>query len=401
MASQGAVAAHNGYPNARPFLLMEGGPLYRIEKRVGLIKENAPYIIREATFAAALTWFPLLILSALQGTAAGRHVPVSFLKDFSAYTRFLLALPLLLLAEIVLGPRIAEAAEHFVLSGVVGEDDFEKFDDLIGDGLRLRDSVIAEIIMIALSYIISIVAFRITAVRAVTWYATPAGDRMALTLAGWWLILFCTPLLQFVTLRWLWRVFLWFLFLARVCHLNLHLFPTHPDEAAGIGFVGETQRFFGILLFAYSIGITGVIANQVVYGKVPLTTFGPAIAVYVVICLGILLLPLAIFTPTLLITKKAGLYKYGTLATDYTGSFDRKWIRGIKTGEEGLLGTGDIQSLADLGNSYAYIQRMNMLPLHPRTLFHLLVAAILPMVPLVLTVMPLKDVLHLLLKVFM
>jgi hypothetical protein len=380
---------------------MEGGPLFRIEKRVGLIKANSQLTVRRAIWAAVVTWLPLLILSAIQETALGHEVSVPFLHDFSVYSRFLLAVPLLLLAEIILGPRIAEAAAHFVTSGVVAEKDFPQFDHAVEEGLRSRDSILAEVVIGILAYVISISAFRMTAVHVSTWYATRTDASISMTWAGWWLILFCAPLFQFLLLRWLWRLFLWFRFLSRVCRLDLQLFPTHPDEAGGIGFVGEAQRFFGMLLIAYSFGVTGVIANEVVYDKLPLMQFAPAIAAYVVVALLIIVGPLAIFTGKLIQAKRIGLRRYGTLATSYTGSFDKKWIRGESLEHETLLGTGDIQSLADLGNSYAFIERMNALPVNPRSLIQLVLATLLPMTPLLLTVMPLKDVVKLLLKVLM
>lgn len=142
--------------------------------------------------------------------------------------------------------------------------------------------------------------------------------------------------------------------------------------------------------YRHSAAITGVLANNIVYDKIPLVHFAPAIVIYAIIALLVLTLPLAVFTGKLLATKRLGLYRYGTLATEYTGSFQRKWIRGENPDREALLGTGDIQSLADLGNSYALIQRMNMLPVSPRSLIQLVIATLLPMVPLLLTVMPLK-----------
>src|SRR5215472_12324166 len=178
------------YPNARPLLLMEGGPLYRIERRVGLIKAHAPLMVRRAVLAAALTWLPLLILSIIEGTAWGHSVPVPFLRDFGAYTRFLLALPLFLLAEILLGPRIAGSAEHFVTSGVVIQKDFDEFDAAVANSLHLRDSVLAEIVILILSYTVTITAFRSTAVHVSTWYATQTDAGRAISLPGWWLLLF-------------------------------------------------------------------------------------------------------------------------------------------------------------------------------------------------------------------
>jgi len=98
-------------------------------------------------------------------------------------------------------------------------------------------------------------------------------------------------------------------------------------------------------------------------------------------------------------TKRTGLYKYGTLATEYTSSFQKKWIDTPPPREEALLGSGDIQSLADLGNSFAFIEKMGPLPMGPRTPIVLVAACLVPMVPLLLTVMPLEDVVKMLLKV--
>ena len=181
-------------------------------------------------------------------------------------------------------------------------------------------------------------------------------------------------------------------------NLDLQLFPTHPDHAGGLGFVGETQRFFGVLLFAESIALAGVIANSLVYDNQSLRSYAPAIAVYVVIVLALILGPLVIFARLLRVTKRHGLHQYGTLATTYTGSFHKKWIQNQVPDREPLLGTADIQSLADLGNSFNIIMEMNALPISPRTPIHLLIACLLPMAPLVLTVMPLKDILELLFK---
>jgi hypothetical protein len=387
-----------GVHSCRPFLLMEGGPLYHLEKRVGLIREHAPLTIRRAALSVVITWLPLLILSAIQGRAAGHNVTMPFLRDFSAYTRFLLAIPLLLVAEVVLGPRIAEAAEHFIRSGVVGESDYQKFDSYIDAGLRSRDSVLAEAVIAVIAYVGTMISSGATVVHVSTWRTNQIGSFSSHTWAGWWLLLVCVPLLQFLVLRWLWRLFLWFQFLNRVSKLDMHLYPTHPDESGGLGFVGEAQRFFGSLLFSYSVGAVGVLANMIVYDQTPLKNFASAIATYVVVALLIILGPLVIFTGRLLKTKRKGLHQYGALATTYTGSFQRKWIGNQNPEHEPLLGTGDIQSLADLGNSYGFIEKMGLLPLDLRTVLHLILASLLPMTPLLLTVMPLKDIVKLLVK---
>lgn len=381
-----------------PFLLVECGPLFDFEARVGLIRKDAHQIERRALLAALLAWFPLLVLSGLQGTAFGHRIPLPFLWDFSAWSRFLLAIPLLVLAEKSLGPRIAGAVEHFLTSGLVDPKDYQQFDGIVEQGLRLRNSKAAELVAAILACLVAITGFRLTAAPFSTWYAIRANGRESLTWAGWWLIGFSTPLLHFLMLRWLWRLFLWFQFLGRVCNLNLALFPTHPDKAAGLGFVGRAQRYFSILLFACSIGVAGVLANEIVYERISLRQFVPAIAAYVLVAIVVVVGPLAVFTRTLLRIRRHGLYEYGTLATSYTGSFQRKWILGKNLGDEPLLGTADIQSLADLGNSYDFIERMYALPIDPRILVQLIIVCLLPMAPLLLSVMPLREILKMLIK---
>jgi hypothetical protein len=125
----------------------------------------------------------------------------------------------------------------------------------------------------------------------------------------------------------------------------------------------------------------------------------PAIVTYAVVILIVFTGPLLVFSGMLRRVKRYGLHQYGTLATTYTSSFHKKWIEDDNPDHDPLLGTGDIQSLADLGNSYSIVDKMKPMPIDPLDLLHLAVASLLPMTPLLLTVMPLGDLLKVLLKV--
>jgi hypothetical protein len=378
---------------SRELLPAEGGPTYRIEKRRALMKENSPRIVRRAFVSICLTWLVLLVLAALQGFAVGQSVPVPFLRDVAVHTRFILTVPLLLLAENIVGPRLAHAAAHFISSGVVIGQDFSKFDSAVGRALALCDSTLVRFIFVVLAYAVSGLTVWSTSVHVSTWSVLRTGGCLSLTWAGWWLMLFCIPLFQYMTLRWLWILFLWGQFLWRMSKLNLQLVPIHPDEAGGLGFVGEAQRYFGIIVVAYSLVVAGVLANTVLYDKLPLPQFAGEIAAYAVCAVLFILAPLCVFTPILWETKTTSMSSYGILADEYTRSFHQKWIVGPRAGEEPLLGTADIQSLADLGNSFAFVDKMNFLPVGSRVPVHLALASLIPMAPLLLTVMPLNDIL--------
>jgi hypothetical protein len=380
-------------------LLTEGGPLYRIQKRLKLIREREPRLLKVAGLSIFVTWVPLLFLSAAQGTAfRTATVTVPFLHDFATYTRFLVGVPILILAESILGPRLAAAASFFVTSGLVLEKDYARFDAAVERGLRLRDSIVAELILVIGGYAFALTGLKAFAVHVATWSSTHTEMGFSLTWAGWWLIGFCAPFFNFLMLRWIWRLFLWAQFLGTMNSLDLQLFPPHPDESGGLGFIGRAQQFFGIVLFGYSAATAGVLADSVIYDKVPLQHYAAPIAAYVVVVVGIVIAPLLVFALRLHETKIKGLYQYGSLATSYTSAFHHKWITKSQEESEPLLGTSDIQSLADLGNSFGFIKSMDDLPMNPRTPIHLALACLIPMSPLLLIVIPLKDILKLIFK---
>jgi hypothetical protein len=154
-----------------------------------------------------------------------------------------------------------------------------------------------------------------------------------------------------------------------------------------------------VILFAYSITVAGVLANDVIFDRLPLEHFAPAIGVYILLAVALVLAPLLVFLQTLRRTKRIGLHQYGTLALEYTSSFHRKWIVERRQTDEVLLGTGDIQSLADLGNSFSFVEKMNVVPVGSRTTIHLVLACLIPLSPLLLTMMPLEEILKMVLKV--
>jgi hypothetical protein len=101
--------------------------------------------------------------------------------------------------------------------------------------------------------------------------------------------------------------------------------------------------------------------------------------------------PLMFFSPHLIRAKRVGLCEYGVLASRYVSEFDRKWLGSGASDDEPLIGSGDIQSLADLGNSFQVIRNINPFPFGKDTLIQLVVLIILPSLPLVLTMIPLDE----------
>ena len=141
-----------------------------------------------------------------------------------------------------------------------------------------------------------------------------------------------------------------------------------------------------------------LIASRILFHAEKLKDFNMTMAGLAVLFVLVILGPLAMFTPQLSRAKRRGLSEYGALATVYVAEFDEKWIGGGAKGEE-ILGTADIQSLADLANSYAVVKEMRLVPFGLNDVTRLAAATALPVVPLFLTIMPLEELVTRLLKI--
>jgi hypothetical protein len=214
---------------------------------------------------------------------------------------------------------------------------------------------------------------------------------MRLTAAGYWFVFVSVPIFQFVLLRWYFRFLLWFLFLFRVSRLDLNLVPTHADRAGGLGFLGVSVTAFAPVLMAQGAMLAGLIASQIFHAGRALTEFKVEIVAFLAFFIVITLIPVVVFAPALAAAKRAGLRNFGQLASRYSGSFEKKWFKTDSTADNDLLGTGDIQSLADLGNSFGVVQEMRLMPFGWRDVTRLAAITATPFLPLLLTVFSLED----------
>jgi len=207
------------------------------------------------------------------------------------------------------------------------------------------------------------------------------------------------PILRFILFRWYLRIFIWFRFLWQVSRIDLHLIPTHPDRAAGLAFLGKSAYAFGPILFAQGAMLAGVVAERVLYRGQSLISFKVQIAGFVVFFVLAILGPLLMFTPRLAQAKRKGLADYGLLAQRYVENFEQKWVAGDPSHSEDLLGTSDIQSLADLGNGYAMVRDMRPIPFWLEDVSRLAAATAAPLVPLLLTIFSPEELITRVMKI--
>jgi hypothetical protein len=169
----------------------------------------------------------------------------AFILDLGCYARYLIALPLLVLAEAVCAPRLTAIAGQFIATGLIAEADRPAYERAVASTGRLLQSRTAEFVAFILAYalVVSVIVSKPDAAVPL-WHGVIWGDRIAPTPAGWWGLLVSLPLLFLLLLGWLWRIGLWARFLWLISRTELRLVPSHPTVRAAWGSWRPRSRRF-------------------------------------------------------------------------------------------------------------------------------------------------------------
>jgi len=385
----------------RDFSVIPGGPLFRLLVGARLAGPALERLPRRTVILCAIAWVPLCVLSLVEGRAFGGTM-VPFFADIALHVRLLIALPLLLAAEVAVHRVMPLIVREFVDRGIVPDAARERFGAAVASALRWRDSTAAEIVLLAIVYGAGIAAvwhYKV-ALGLGGWYGDSAAGAKA---AGWWYAAVSLPLFQFIFFRWSYKILVWARFLWQVSRMPLHLVPTHPDGRAGLGFLAEMGLAFAPFLLAHGAILAGTIADRIFFAGDTLSRHVIDIALVVAFGLLLVLGPLLSLTPRLFHAKQHGLLKYGALAERYVREFDAKWFpeRAGAAPDDALLGAADIQSLADLGNSFSTLRSMQLFAFTTEGAVLLAAVTLAPVAPLLLTMIPAGELLERLAKLLL
>jgi len=362
-----------------------GGPLHRLGARFGLVRGTTKAFALGLALGL-LSWSILVALALIEGVA-----PKLFsLSVIGAHVRLLVVIPLFFLCESLLDSRLREFVGLLVSSGVAPRRALPALRSEIARTVRWRDAWLPEIMCLLATVLLSVSAARFH-LSGKTAAADPVRVIDEFRLAGAWYWFVCLPLFRFLMFRWLWRIALWWCFLWRVSGLDLHLVPTHPDGAAGLGYLEVAQTYFAPLVLSVSAVMSASFAEEISSGVSVFEAIYPALAITLVADLALVLAPPCFFAFKLRACREKGLSDYGAFAARYVNDFERKWLNPSNVPAEPLLGTADLQSLADLSNSVAVVRNMRSVPVSARLSITVMTAALLPMAPLFLFKYPIGE----------
>lgn len=384
------------YLEGKDFSLVLGGPFFQLLKRVHLTGNALELIKQRTIIISMMAWLPLFLLSLVKGQAWGEGLNLPFIEDIEVHIRFLVAVPLMIMAELVVHQRMLMVVKQFHERNLIPESSEAQFSAAIASALRLRNTWIAEVLMVVIIYVIgyNVVWEKSMALETTTWYSEATNGSSNLSLAGIWFRYLSLPLFQFLLLRWFYRIFIWARFLFQVSRIKLNLVATHPDQVGGLGFLANSIYAFMPLALVHGAILSGVISNHIFHEGASLLDFKILAAVVMIWVLCLSILPLFAFSSQLSDVKRMGGIAYGKLAAHFVQQFDNTYVKGSPV-ENAVIGN-DIQSLSDLSNSFAIVMRMQVVPITRTHILMVVVITAVPVLPLALTMMPLSDLLKML-----
>jgi hypothetical protein len=146
--------------------------------------------------SALLAWAPLLLLSMADGHAWGQSVVLTFLRDVEMHVKLLVAIPLLIAAEVKVHRRLPAIVLQFLERGLVPEAARAQFDAAIASAMRLRNSIVAELLLIVFVYVVGVLFVWRTqsTLDVASWYSVQSGGELQLSRAGCWAVCVSLPL---------------------------------------------------------------------------------------------------------------------------------------------------------------------------------------------------------------
>jgi hypothetical protein len=361
------------------FTMMGGGPFHELAGRLGLLGSTGTLRVFRL---AIVMWFPIAIATA--GRLLLGWTSSSFVFDISVHTRFLVSWPLLVLA----GHLVDGQGRAAVTQLYAGDfTDRAALDAIFERARRLRDNGWVEATFAVLAILGGQASLwgLIGPTGVVHGVDTADSSLMRSYYAG-----FALPLLQFLTIRWLWRWVIWSYILVRVGRLPLRTIATHPDRAAGLGFMSAPVTGFAAFEMSLASLLASAWGTQLLAGRVTVPMLLPTLLLFVLTVTVLACAPLLPFTPHLYKAKRKSLALYNPFTLEYMRRFQRKWVE-QPSADSDMLGTSDIQSMADISNAYKVIQDTRTFVWGKKKLVELWLAAVAPMVPLIVTVVPVNE----------
>ena len=364
----------------RGYSFSNGGPFYDLSQKLHLL---GPSGAMRFSWLVVIAWVPLVLAGAVQ---LALHRPVSpLLRDISVHMRFLVALPLLLVSSSLLDAQCRGAVRVLYDAKLA---DPPALDPIMMRAEVLRTSGWAELVLALVSLLIG--QLGLWGVTAPTGLFQGVEHHTLWSFSRIWYGVVAFPLWQFLSLRWMWRWAVWIYTLVRLSRLPLAAVASHPDQAGGLGSLAWPLAGYSWYVAAFASVLAGAWDTQLLEHRLTISSLAPAVATLLFGAILLGYVPLLVFTPQLYAVKRRDLFKHSLFGFEYSRQFEQKWLEAPRG--DVLVGTEDIQGLSAYALTLQNVQATRLTVFNPKRVKSLVVAVVLPMIPILATLIPLESV---------
>lgn len=347
---------------------------------------------RFVAIAVVVTWLPLFLIALWNGTAFGDRVLITFLADLIPHGRYLIALPLLLGMRVFVPRRTQVAINELLRNGVVTADHGHELSELYLKVTRAWNSPVALLAVIALSYVAALPGFLWQQHAGVSsWMFQSDAPNAQLSVAGAWNLLFGAPLVRALIFYNFWRLLVWIWLLARIARWELNLNALHFDGRCGLRFLGETQLAFAPLIAALAIQLGCALVIAVRFEDLSLPMLQLVLVTFVALSLVFVFAPLAMFSRSIWLEKERAESEFSVWSGTATAYLIQRLYRAPPEQVIEELNTSEISSVTDAAALFDRAHAIRPLPIDLRTLAIMALAAIVPSLLPIATLLPTNE----------
>jgi len=374
--------------------MFEDKPYNKLFYKVGIKGSWAKNNTFRVFFALAICWLPIAVYTLFAGSFWTGEVTSSFISDFDIQARFLIAMPILILADRNVSLRLLLIVNQFTNCGIIGKDINEKYTEIVRSNKRLLKSGWIDAVLLVLCYfqVILVLFYESTSTSILTWQVLDSGGKTIINFAGYWSALISIPFVLYLVYRWLLRICVWGVLLFKTSKLRINLFPFHPDLSGGLGFLGYSTRYFSPIAFAFSVIVAGNAADFMLVEGIQLNDLKYFLIGYILFITLLFTFPMFFFTQKMIESRERTVYEN----YDYTNGIYRelriKIAKGYEDVKQDDLKSPDFSAVADLSQVIENALKMKSIPFTIKDNISLWIMTIFPFVGLIFIQYPMNEI---------
>ncbi len=378
------------------FSIVKGGPFHQILGYLKLTDEDQLPSLRAVILLVMLAWLPLALLTVAQALVGNRPASWGFFLDWTTYARYCIAIAVMVYTERYANERLTLLIDNFSRAKLVADNGLQSYREALVKADRHSSSWLAEALILILAFVwTTTVSDYAISIAGMNWQGTlQGGNHISLSWAGIYELMVSSTLFLFLALRWLWRLLVLSNLLYAISRLPLLLMSHNPDRAAGLGFLTIFPSIFTGFAFAIGCVLSSSMLKELAYNAHDPNTVWFTMAGWLVICLAWLIGPLLVFVGPLTDAQEKAMLEFGRYATRHHLALGERLASEANHDDDARRATAPDLSLASNLNSLLQsVRQQGVVPVSGSTVKEVLIAAAIPLIPVVLTLIPFLDLL--------